>query len=245
MDNTVETMDNGIVQDDAVLMPVQETEETTAQPLADFEDEAPQETPPAKEPGWIKGRIEKAVNKALKEQEDRLRAEFDSVLNPIRESVLERQAEDLVAEGEFKSKERALEYLKLKGGMPYVESTENAGQTQKPLRNAQGQFVSSQQQEVDPRAQILANQAAKIKAKSGVDVMAVFNNDGNIRTQVLSGQMDFYDVLESVQDRRSMPSPTRSSNGANVGSVSIANMSDAQFKKLQENLAKGIVYDAR
>ena len=239
MDNTVEPQVNELVQDDAVLTPVTETEETHAQPLTDITEE-PQETPPAKEPGWIRGRIDKAVSKALQEQETRLRAEFDSILNPIRESVLDRQAEDLVAEGEFKSKERALEYLKLKGGISL-----ETPQEQKPPRNAQGQFVSPNQQEVDFKAQLLANQAAKIKAKSGVDVMAYFNQNDNIRTQVLSGQMDFYDVLETVQSRQNVPAPIRQSNGANVGSVSVANMTDAQFKKLQENLARGIVYDAR
>lgn len=237
MDNTVEPQVNELVQDDAVLTPVTETEETHAQPLTDITEE-PQETPPAKEPGWIRGRIDKAVSKALAEQETRLRAEFDSILNPIRESVLDRQAEDLVAEGEFKSKERALEYLKLKGGISLETPQEQP-------RNAQGQFVSNNQPEVDFKAQLLANQAAKIKAKSGVDVMAVFNQNDNIRTQVLSGQMDFYDVLETVQSRRNVPAPIRQSNGANVGSVSVANMTDAQFKKLQENLARGIVYDAR
>ena len=239
MDNTVEPQVNELVQDDAVLTPVTETEETHAQPLSEITEE-PQETPPAKEPGWIRGRIDKAVSKALQEQETRLRAEFDSILNPIRESVLDRQAEDLVAEGEFKSKERALEYLKLKGGISL-----ETPQEQKPPRNAQGQFVSPNQQEVDFKAQLLANQAAKIKAKSGVDVMAYFNQNDNIRTQVLSGQMDFYDVLETVQSRQNVPAPIRQSNGANVGSVSVANMTDAQFKKLQENLARGIVYDAR
>lgn len=239
MDNTVEPQVNELVQDDAVLTPVTETEETHAQPLTDITEET-QETPPAKEPGWIRGRIDKAVSKALQEQETRLRAEFDSILNPIRESVLDRQAEDLVAEGEFKSKERALEYLKLKGGISL-----ETPQEQKPPRNAQGQFVSTNQQEVDFKAQLLANQAAKIKAKSGVDVMAYFNQNDNIRTQVLSGQMDFYDVLETVQSRQNVPAPIRQSNGANVGSVSVANMTDAQFKKLQENLARGIVYDAR
>lgn len=237
MDNTVEPQVNELVQDDAVLTPVTETEETHAQPLTDITEET-QETPPAKEPGWIRGRIDKAVSKALQEQETRLRAEFDSILNPIRESVLDRQAEDLVAEGEFKSKERALEYLKLKGGISLETPQEQP-------RNAQGQFVSPNQQEVDFKAQLLANQAAKIKAKSGVDVMAYFNQNDNIRTQVLSGQMDFYDVLETVQSRQSVPAPIRQSNGANVGSVSVANMTDAQFKKLQENLARGIVYDAR
>lgn len=237
MDNTVEPQVNELVQDDAVLTPVTETEETHAQPLTDITEET-QETPPAKEPGWIRGRIDKAVSKALQEQETRLRAEFDSILNPIRESVLDRQAEDLVAEGEFKSKERALEYLKLKGGISLETPQEQP-------RNAQGQFVSPNQQEVDFKAQLLANQAAKIKAKSGVDVMAYFNQNDNIRTQVLSGQMDFYDVLETVQSRQNVPAPIRQSNGANVGSVSVANMTDAQFKKLQENLARGIVYDAR
>lgn len=237
MDNTVEPQVNELVQDDAVLTPVTEAEETHAQPLTDITEET-QETPPAKEPGWIRGRIDKAVSKALQEQETRLRAEFDSILNPIRESVLDRQAEDLVAEGEFKSKERALEYLKLKGGISLETPQEQP-------RNAQGQFVSPNQQEVDFKAQLLANQAAKIKAKSGVDVMAYFNQNDNIRTQVLSGQMDFYDVLETVQSRQNVPAPIRQSNGANVGSVSVANMTDAQFKKLQENLARGIVYDAR
>lgn len=221
MENTVE-IEQGIVLDDAALEPAQE--ET---PVEKTSEE------PKQEPGYVKYRIDKAVQKALQEQEQRLRAEFDQTLAPIRESMMERQADELVESGEFKSKERALEYLKLKGGVPIEETP----------RDERGRFTKNEDPVIQARADLLAKQADKIKANRGLDVMAVFNDDPDVKQRILSGEWDFYDVADAM--KKNPPAPMRSPNGIGVNAMSIQNMTDEQFKKLQANLANGRKYDMR
>lgn len=239
---SVVNVPNENVLDDAVLNPVQpETE-----PVSDIA-EVTQESAPAKEPGWIRSRIDKAVAKAIRETEERMSQQFEQTLAPIRESMMERQAQDLVSSGEFKSKEVALEYVRLKGGNVSVAApTDESARTQ---RDQQGRFVSQQQQpEEDPvaraQASFLAKQAEKIRNTRGIDVMQIFNADPDVQQRVLSGEWDFYDVAEQAGARGSIPRPIRSSNGATMTPTTIANMTDAQFQKLQENLAAGKVYNA-
>jgi len=253
MTNTVEPMEQQNVLDDAVQLPLAEPETEPIAPLTELTEAAEPEAaaneePPKKEPGWIRSRIDKAVQKAIQETEARMTAQFEQTLAPIRESILERQADELVEAGEFRTRERALEYVKLKNGVS-VSATPEPEQEQ-PQRDSKGRFVSQQQGQDsgDPvtkaRADLLASQASKIKATKGVDVMQTFNNNPEVKTRVLEGEWDFYDVLEYTQNSH-MPSLMRTPNGAGIGANTIANMSDAQFQRLQKNLAEGKIYDAR
>lgn len=211
--------------------------------------QADDNTPPAKEPGWIKGRINKAVEKAVAEAEARVRAEYEQMLAPIRESVLERQAQELVESGEFKTLAIAKEYLALKGGLPAQTKEQAEEQHTEQNRDQNGRFVSRTKQSEDPelnaRADILARQARKIKTNRGLDVMEAFNADPDIKQKVLSGEWDFYDVADSIGNQRTVSAPARSANGGGVSAVSIKNMSAEQFRKLNENLASGRRYDVR
>lgn len=249
MDSTVDMKLQGNVLDDAALNPVQEQ----AEPLSSLENST--ETPPAsqqqpeqKEPGYIRKRVDAAVEKALREQESRLRAEFAQTLAPIRESMMQREADELVAAGEFKSKERALEYVRLKNGVSVSDTP--ASSTAQPPRDERGRFATKQeqQQDTDPviraRADLLAAQADKIKANRGLDVMQAFNGDAEIQQKVLSGDWDFYDVAEFLQQGQ-VPPPMRSPNGISTGKRTIADMTDAQFEQLNQSLAAGKIYDAR
>ena len=265
VENTVETnMEQQAVQDDAVLEPLQEQEEQPISSLDEITDQpeeqqqdngqqSTQEQPAKSEPGWMRKKMDAAVSKALQEQETRLRAEFAASLEPLRESMYERQAEALVASGEIKSKEMALKYVKAMAGIPSSEPDQTP-KNQQP-RTPDGRFASSQQQQTEPdaetkaRARILAAQADKIKASRGLDVAAQFQSDPEVKEKVLSGEWDFYDVAEAMsQPRRRVPSPVRSSNsamGTTADAGAIANMSDAQFDRLLKNLGEGKVYDMR
>ena len=230
---------NENVLDDAALNPVQPEEEPVSSISEITEEPAP------KEPGWIRSRIDKAVARAVRETEERMTAQFEQTLSPIRESMMERQAEDLVASGEFKTKEIALEYVRLKGGN--VSAVKRAEPEAAP-RDEQGRFApKQQQQQLDPvakaQADILARQAEKIKASRGVDVMQTFNGNPEVQQKVLSGEWDFYDVADAMSGKQ-MPMTIRSANGASLTPTTIANMTDAQFQKLQENLAAGKIYNA-
>ncbi len=258
MDNTVETNNvQQAEQDDAVLEPMQEQEEQpvssideiTEEQQADNGQQNAQEQPAKSEPGWMRKKMDAAVSKALQEQEARLRAEFAASLEPLRESMYERQADALVASGEIKSKETALKYVKAMAGIP--SEPDHKPQTQP--RTPDGRFASPQQAEpsaeTKARAALLAAQAEKIKANRGLDVAQVFNTDPDVQEKIRSGEWDFYDVAEAMsQPRRRVPSPVRSSNsamGAAADTSAIANMSDAQFERLLKNLDEGKVYDMR
>lgn len=265
MENTVETnMEQQAVQDDAVLEPLQEQEEQPISSLDEItEPEQQQDTDQRTESeqqsakadtGWMRKKMEAYASKQLKEQETRLRAEFAEMLAPLRESMYERQADDLVASGQIKSKEMALKYVKAMAGITSSEPDQQP-ETQKQPRTPDGRFASSQQQQTEPdaetkaRARILAAQADKIKSSKGLDVAALFQSDPEVKEKVLSGEWDFYDVAEAMsQPRRRVPSPVRSSNsamGATADASAIANMSDAQFERLLKNLGEGKVYDMR
>ena len=199
---------------------------------AEEQTEAPKGT---KEPGYVQGRIDKAVQKALAEHtasiRESVKAELDAQYAPIRERLLEMDAKELVNQGEFKSLERAKEYLQLKQGI-----------TPPPPqpRNAQGQYAPKMDPGVSARIEMLAHQADTIKAKRGIDVMDEFDNNPEIKNAVLSGKMDFYEVAENMKPKRRPPAPSRAPKGANgVGPMSIDSMSDAQFAKLDKRLDEG------
>lgn len=236
---TVETMLTESVQADAAQAPVGEaiSDLLNEQPAA----ETQQQEAPKTEPGWIKQRVSKAVEKAVAEAEARVTAQYEAMLAPIRESVLDRQAEDLVKSGEFKTLDIAKEYVRLKGGIQPEPKAETKAETKaEQPRDEKGRFA-----ETHVRADLLAKQAQKIMDRRGLDVMQAFNADETIRNRVLSGEWDFYDVAENMPKHNS-PVPVRTSNGAaNTGAVSISNMSDEQFKRLQANLANGRIYDMR
>lgn len=213
MENTVEQNIEGIVLDDAVQAP-----ETQDMPEAEAEEQSIE--PQAKEPGWISARVNDAVRKA----EERIRAEYEAKLAPLYETMMDRQAQDLVEQGEFRSFDRAKEYVRMKGGYEPQEEAEE----EDPYLSAKADF--------------LATQAEKIKANRGLDVMAVFNSDPDIRQRVLSGDMDFYDVAETM--KRPL-APVRNPNGGNTNVLSIQGMSDEQFARLQKNLSGGKRYDMR
>ena len=190
--------------------------------------------PTQKEPGYIRQRIDKAVARAVAETEQRMQAMFDQQLAPLRESMMDRQASELVESGEFKSKETALEYVRLKAGMPVQ------AQPVQP-RDEQGRFTSQEDPMAQARASVLASQADKIRNNRGLDVMAAFNSSPGIRQKVLSGEWDFYDVAENMQSAR-VPSPMYTPNGASFEGLSINRLTDEQFEQLNRNLAAGKTY---
>lgn len=212
---------------------------------ADEQDEPEQTTdaPKAKEePGYVKGRIEKAVEK--------VRKEYESVLNPLREQLaamqermLKADAQELVKKGEFRSVETAEEYLRLKQGLPAPSIEEPNGQP----RNANGQFAPKQDANGDAATQaridMLKHQASQIKNRTGVDVIKAFNENPDIKNRVIAGEIDFYDVAEEIgkQPKRGKPpAPMRTPNGAATTSaaMSIMDMDSKQFKRLVDRIQK-------
>ena len=199
----------------------------------------------AKEPGWIKQRVEKAVSKAVADAvaqtESRMKAEFEKQMAPIREKMLEDEARELVRKGTVKDLATAKELVRYRQGQPQTNASETP-------RNEKGQFTSRSQTDAGTKAQIamLTRQADKIKARDGIDVTQTFMQDPDVKRKVVSGEWDFYDVAEHVKAQqketpvRKAPAPMRSPNGASGSEKStIASMSDEQFEKFEKRVKGG------
>jgi len=235
-----EEMDNSA--EDVLDEVVEETEEVEEESLDTLEEDAAEETeetPKAKEePGYVKRRIESAVQKALAQERESIRAEMDRQYAPIRDKLLTMEAQELVNEGEFKSLERAKEYLQMKQGI--------APKEEQP-RNDQGQYTSREVIETETRIAELKKQASKISENSGLDVIEEFNANPTIKKKVISGEMDFYDVADYMRKQKKRPpSPMRSPNGASgTNPNAIDSMSDAQFERMEKRIKEGARYTLR
>ena len=214
-------------------------------PAEESKEPQPQGT---SEPGWIKKRVDKAVQKAIAETEARMQASFDKQMAPLREQMLNTEAQALVSKGIVKDLETAKELVRYRqGGMPPVADNGTEGQP----RNERGQFTSAPKE--DPataaRIEMLKHQADRIRGNKGPDVIAEFNGNDEIKQKVISGEMDFYDVAEFMRTRSTRkrpPAPTRSPNGVSeTPSGAIMSMSDDQFDKLVERVRGGTRFRER
>lgn len=246
-DNTEadDTLETGIVEEEQDESEAIESVLTDSKPVEEQKEE-PTETG-IREPGYVQKRIDKAVAKAVAETEARMNAAFEKQMAPIREKMLTDEAKELVRQGEFKTLERAKEYLQLKQG--YKPTAQEALEQPQP-RNEKGQFAK-QDPGVQARIDMLAHQADRIKAKGGPDVIDAFNTDPEIKEKVMNGEMDFYEVAEQLEEqqqkasqkRAKPPTPMRSPNGASGSDRStIASMSDADFDRFDRQVSEGTRY---
>ncbi|MED9957930.1 MAG: hypothetical protein UFE80_01950, partial [Christensenellales bacterium] len=238
---------------EALTSMLEETHSESAAQNASQEDAKQSSAPPAREPGWIKQRVEKAVSRAVREAEARVGAHYEAILAPLRASIMDREAEELVRSGEIAKLELAKELVRLRHGT--AEQAAQPESAERP-RDTQGRFLPRQDAPAQEgpgtdavaraRSELLARQAQKLRSQRGVDVMQAFHRDTQIQRRVLSGEWDFYDVADHLaQGRAPLPGPVRSANGSGVSAVSVAGMTDEQFRRLQENLASGKRYNLR
>lgn len=213
------------------------------------EGEASEEEPPrtqgTSEPGYVQKRIDRALARERENIKAEVMAQMEARYAPIRDRLLEMDAKELVRQGEFKSIERAKEYLQLKQGI--VPKAADDPQPAPQPRNDQGQFAPKEDPVIQAKIDMLAKQADKIKAKTGVDVIEVFSNNPEIKDAVISGKMDFYDVAEQMNAKpavRKPPAPMRSPNGASGQAApnAIDTMSDAQFDRMERKIKEGARY---
>lgn len=224
-----------------------EEEDESEEDLDSIPDEEEQdEEPPAQEqpsePGWIKQRVNKAVQKAVAETEARMQAMFDQQMAPIRAKMMEDEAQELVRTRKVSDIETARELVRLRQGQPAQQAAEPQP------RNEQGQYAPREDPVITTRINMLAHQADTIKNETGVDVVDVFLNDDDIQEAVKNGEMDFYDVARMLeqQNNRRPPSPMRSPNGASgVAHNAITTMSDEQFRRMEKRIAEGARYTLR
>lgn len=247
-ENMVEQTEAATEEESLTEADVVEEEEDTSESLQSFtEDEgtesAEEQQPEQKgttEPGYVQKRIDKALARERDSMRAEIMAQVEAQYAPIRERLLEMDAQELVRKGEVKNIELAKEILRYRQGLPAQAKPAEAAE--KP-RQANGQFAPKQDATTTARIDFLAQQAEKIKAKTGIDVIEIMNNDTNIKNKIVSGEMDFYEVAETVKQkpaRRGPPAPTRSSNGASGQSPNaIDSMSKEQFARLEKKISEG------
>lgn len=242
-----ETMVEQIDTEEAEDLPneVVEEEQDESEDLSTItgeEEEQPaQPEPQATEPGYIKKRIEKAVNKAVAETEARMQAMFDQQMAPIRQKMMEDEAQELVRSRKVADIETARELVRLRNGQPAPQAAPQ--ETEQP-RQANGQFAAKQDPAVTAKIDMLEHQAERIKASGGPDVIEAFQNNEDIKQAVVNGEMDFYEVAELLKSqKRRPPSPMRSPNGASsFNPNAIDSMSDEQFEKMERKIKEGARY---
>jgi len=221
-----------------------ENEEPEVEPSEDLSavTETPVTEEPAKakqEPGYVQGRIQKAVSKVRDEYDQQiadLKAEFEAQMAPLREQLIETQAQELVRTKKVADIETARELVRFRNGQPPAQKTQP--------REANGQFAAQLTPVDEARIGILQKQAQRIQEKTGIDVIAEFENNEDVQSQIVNGEMDFYELAEQMQaPKKRPPSPVRSPNGATaMNPNAIANMTDAQFDRLVKNIENGARY---
>ena len=232
--------------DDTLPDEVVEEEQDESEDLSSIteEEEAPAEQPEpqATEPGWIKKRVEKAVSKAVAETEARMQALFDQQMAPIRQKMMEDEAQELVRSRKVADIETARELVRLRNGQPAQAPQETP--VEQP-RQANGQYAPKDDPVITAKIDMLEHQAERIKASGGPDVIEAFKNNEDIKAAVVNGEMDFYEVAEYLKQsqKRRPPSPMRSPNGASsFNPNAIDSMSDEQFEKMERKIKEGARY---
>jgi len=231
----------------------QEDESESLDSLTDGEDgkapaEEPQEeAPQATEPGWIKKRVEKAVTKAIAETEARMQAIFDQQMAPIREKMIEDEAQELVRSRKVADIETARELVRFRKGQPQAQPVQQPQQeAPRQPRQSNGQFTPKTDVATQTQIDMLQHQADRIAASGGPDVIKEFQTNEEIRQKVVSGEMDFYEVADYLKEKSSRkrpPSPMRSPNGASgTNPNAIDSMSDEQFEKMERRIKEGARY---
>ena len=127
--------------------------------------------------------------------------------------------------------------------------------TAAPERDARGRFVPAQ---ADPglsaRTAQLREQAAEIQRDFGLDMVALFRDDPEIRTNVSAGRWDFFRALAAYDRRQSKQGQGRATQGTDLAhddppvirssnysdsTVSVANMSDDDLDKVLLAVKRG------
>ena len=230
---------------------IEEEQDESEESLDSLKDEeaAPTDQPKeqqATEPGWIKQRVSKAVQKAVAETEARMQAMFEQQMAPIRAKMMEDEAQELVRSRKVTDIETARELVRLRQGQPVQTEQPQPAQP----RNERGQFTAKSDDSGmnEVMLDMLAHQADTIKEKTGIDVVEVFSNDREIKQKVMSGKMDFYDVAEMMKQQKTKkpPAPMRSPNGASGQTHNaITTMSDEQFARMEKRISEGARYSLK
>lgn len=171
---------------------------------------------------------------------------YEERLARYAERELQDEAKQLATEKNM-PEDIALEYLRMKRGLPAAEH-------EPQQRDSAGRFSAAQSAADDTtaqRAKTLMDQAESFERMSDGSVskdaiLEAFQNDEEIRRAVASGEMDFIDVGKRLAGgEKHAPRVIRDANNGGIARRSFANMSDEEFRKFDERVRHGAVFDAR
>jgi len=237
-DDTVadDTLPEGVTEDMSEEQDFPTEEELEIPDEESEEVEEPQQETQKSEPGWIKKRVQTAVDKAVAQALAAQQAQFDKQLKPIIEKMMEDEAQALVRERKVADIETARELVRYRRG----------AETPVQPRQPNGQFAPKADPVMEAKVDILAKQAERVSKQTGVDVIGIFSKDEDIKKKVLDGDMDFYEVAKQAKQKKRPPTPTRSPNGANYsGPDAFGSMSSEQFRRFEKKLDDGGRYSLK
>ena len=176
------------------------------------------------------------------------RKTYEERLSKLQELELQDEAKKLAVEEKI-SEKLALRLLRAERGIG--PSSEPA----KAERDAQGRFMAKTADEPahaelakqpDTHVKMLLRQAERIHKSTGVDVNALFQAaPADVKQKIALGEMDFEDLAAMANKRHASPPVRTANNNSGVEGLSIRNMSDEQFERLNQAISKGYKFDAR
>jgi len=200
-------------------------------------------------------------NRAMTELEGRFSAMLDAKLAPYQAAYEQQAAQAILQEHPNISPEIAKELAQARAAKALsaqreAEPTAPPASQQAPQRDAQGRFVSQQQaqdgapdgqaamqQRVESKARQLQQQAGEIQKAYGIDMLALFQTDEEIKRGIIEEDRDFYWGLMMLDKRDgakpSAPPVVRNANFTGNAGTSFADMPSDQFGKVMEGLRGG------
>lgn len=205
--------------------------------------------------GRMKQFEQRGYNRGAREAESKWEEErrgYQQRLARYEQMELETEAKRLAQEKNM-PEEIALEYLQLKKGIPATEQPRSEdGRFAPAPGQSQRAEQDSAQADAHARATVLMTQAEAFEKMSdgAVDkdaILDAFKNDPDIRLKVVSGEWDFTDVGRSLMNGTKPRSPmvNRSATRGRVNSSPFATMSAEDFRKFDDRIKHGEVFDAR
>lgn len=201
--------------------------------------------------GRVKQFEQRGYNRGLKEAESKWAEKergYQERLAKYEQMELENEAKEFAQKNNV-PENFALEYLRMKKGMPVTEQP----------RDDAGRFASQQSAAVDSatetaqaRARTLMTQAEAFEkmtdgAVTRDAILDAFQNDADVHQKVVSGEWDFTDVGRSLGNasQRSAPRVSRSASTGKIGTSTFLSMSEDDFARFDRQISQGAVYDAR
>ena len=203
--------------------------------------------------GRMKSYEERGYKRGTREAEAKWAEEkrgYEERLARYERLELEAEAKRLAQEKNM-PEDIALEYLSMKKG----QGMQVDAPAQQPLHE-DGRFASRVAETTPSGAQeraaaLMAQAEAFEKSSRGEisrdAILEAFENDSQVRGKVASGEWDFTDVGLYLMDRPAQRAPraVRSPNGGAIKASNFETMSDEDFARFSERVAKGGTFDAR